>query len=261
MDKRRENAGCFSFMIGIWKAVGLCIVLGLVGPVLGDDQTAFVRATKQLEAGETQAAISAYETLLDQGTPAPEIHRNLAIAYERDGQLARAVAEAYRGWLSAPASKEAEESFLALASKGDISQKRIRALQNGVFATRWANFFALLASVLLWAGVICLVVWRHRPAVVAAGVVFLLLCGIFATTTAYCHWKQPSSQAAWVVGDSSALLLASHVNGAPEVGRLNVLEEVYIQAKREDWKHVKTINQRSGWVADQRIVPLFPWQS
>ena len=245
-----------------WRTISILILLGTLHSVLGEDsQATFAQATELLERGDTQAAIETYESLLENGRRAPEIYRNLAIAYDRDGQKARAVAESYRAWLSAPSSSAAEDSFLALASEAEISKKRLRDVQNSVYATRWAGPLAILASVLLWTAVICLVFWRRHTSLIATGVTVLVLGGIAAAASGYCHWKRPHRHAAWVVGESSAQLLASHVEGAPEIGSIRVYDEVYIQASRDDWKHVATGNARSGWVADQRIVPLFPWQS
>ena len=185
-----------------------------------DPKATFESATTKLEAGNTEEAIEDYLALASAGWHASELYHNLAIAHDHLNQPNRALAQAYRSLLLAPQTQSYLASFDTLADKVDLAPSRQKTLKWGVRATQWHRPLAIAASLLFWMAIVFLIRWRHQPTALTFGILSLSFAAIAAGGALLLHTKLPSPTAAWFVGDDSLPMLASHAEGAPEVGSI-----------------------------------------
>ena len=239
----------------------LFLLMGCLKPALADDPKAtFLDATAQLEAGDAQTAVNLYQKLSNNGSHAPELYHNLAVAHDLLDQQNQALANAYRSLILKPSEASYWTTFETIAEKTGVASLRRKNLIWGIRAIQWHKPLAIAACILFWSGVVLLLGGFKNSVAQTFAILCLAFMAIAGVGATILYYKVPSSRAAWLTEDEALPLLASHTEGAPEVGQLRPLEEIRIQTTRSEWANVFTSQERAGWVRKQAISRLFPWQ-
>lgn len=230
-----------------------------------DRNAQFDQANQHYEAEEYEKALKIYQDLSESAL-AKEVFYNLGNTQFRMGKLGAASLAYRRAVLLDPGMIEAKQNLTLLNRKLGSLQFEITGIEKYVSNLRTSTWkiIALLGVWALIIGVSALLILKPRQP--WNGVVLALtICGpiiaILASISVYFMQRGnlDPSQLAIVVGDE-VLALSGPFPDAQGVTAIPPGSEVRIRADREKWFFVYIPGESAGWVKNEDIAPLWPYE-
>ncbi len=240
--------------------LGACIISALIPvwkPALAqlNADAVFIQGNEAFEAGDYERAISLYASILEAGAEDASILNNLASAYYRTGNLARALLYYRRAERYAPRDPDLIYNLmLARSGRGDLMGD-----ETGFFEGLTAVFNRLLTIEeqlaftwiiwTVWCGVAAyrVVVKRHQHVVrlMLIGVSCLLLAAVLALGN---RWLMDSLRPEVVVQRSAVPAHSGPGLQYPRLFILSAAAEARIMHRQAEWVRLRLPDGRQGWV-------------
>jgi tetratricopeptide (TPR) repeat protein len=226
------------------------IWLALVGPAFAQSDAEFAKATQEYSAGDFQAAINSYETLVRSGDWSANLFYDLGNAYFRAGDLGRAILNYERALALERHHPEAEANLR-------IARDQARALEltagsvERVFRFANRDELVIAAAIAFWLATFSLVrllFARRRGA--GAIPMSILLLSIFAGAAFASYELENGAK-----GKALAIVVANDVearlataDNAHSVLALPPGSEIRILSTRGEWVYATLPNNLRGWL-------------
>lgn len=222
---------------------------------------AFQRGNTAYEQGDFATAITSYEQLVAEGVVDPDVFYNLGNAYYRANKLGAAIANYERALHISPRHEPALRNleYCVAQTQHQWGKPLPPAWQEGLLMwhdnwTPWAVYrLAVLCWVTFWA-VLAVRLWKSNKHLTRAAIVLALAAAAFATS-AYAKFHPP------------LIAVAMHDNTPVRFGpageettnfELMQGDRLVIDARREGWAQVRTIDGERGWVEEDALALVGP---
>jgi tetratricopeptide (TPR) repeat protein len=238
-----------------------CILLTVCGAANPAAQLASANAAYQ--KNDFAAAISQYETLLQQGYRSEALYYNLGNSYYRTGNLGKAVLNYERALLLDPNDEDTRHNLQLVQNK---LPDDLDALPE-FFLFRWwkdlsglfsVNTWAVLAMSLLWLGAAGLIIWLlgkkrfYKKTGFILGTSSLIISGLFFFFT--------NDRAQEITNSGRAVVLQPEITlrSAPDAASKVVLvihagNTVRLLDQIGDWHKVALRNGEQGWLPKESL--------
>ncbi len=249
------------------KHISLILLLLVSSVSLSLSQTSVDSANEAYRNGEFTKSIQLFEQVVAQGLhdnkESAEIYYNLANAYFRNGDNAKAILNYERALLIKPGDSDIKHNLrfarTRLEDKIDTSDKFflnnwINELRNIFNSNQWANagiilFIAFLISL---AGYFFVKkIWVRKTGFYVA-IVFLLLL-LVSNNFAFKQKNQSINRKSGIVMSASASVMTSPDNNSKELFRLHEGTKVKIKKSDAGWVEIEIDNGSVGWTSKENI--------
>jgi len=208
--------------------------------------------------GNYDAAIALYDSLLQQGWEAPELHYNLGNAWFRKQRLGPAILHYERGLLLAPGDADLRHNLAVARSHcqddfGTLSEFFLHRIWRSLLEALRADTWALIGLGLFWLGAAGLVLWLLGPSRIwrkrgfLAGSALLLLSVL--------PFSLAASRAALERHSGAGIILVESVplrSSPDEISQTVVLlhegTRVRLLSELGEWRKVRLSDGREGWL-------------
>ena len=232
------------------RSVCLTIIFLFVaaGALFADAASDFAKANREYAAGHFQAAGEGYAALVRAGQSNPALFYNLANAYYRRGDLARAILNYERVLALDPHQAEA-------AANLQLVRDQARALE---LTAKWperflgslsSDWYAWIAAAGFWIGIFALVMFCFRRSTVKAMamIVAFVVCG-GALYALYIVENGSRGQSLAIVTGKNVDARLATADNAGSVLALPAGSEIKILSTRGDWSYAALPNDLRGWI-------------
>ena len=232
------------------KFVWLTIIFFVAAPcgLFADAAGDFAKANQEYAAGHFQKAGEGYAALVRAGQSNPALFYNLANAYYRRGDLARAILNYERVLALDPHQAEA-------AANLQLVRDQARALE---LTAKWperildslsADWYAWIAAAGFWIGIFALVMFCFRRSTgrVLAMIIAFLLCG-GALYALYIVENGSRGESLAIVTRKNVDARLATADNAGSVLALPAGSEIKILSTRGDWSYAALPNDLRGWI-------------
>ena len=222
--------------------------LATAGALLADPASDFAAANREYAAGHFQAAGEGYAALVRAGECNPTLFYNLANAYYRRGDLARAILNYERVLALDPHHAEATANL-------QLVRDQARALE--LTAQRPERFFlsissasyAWMAVIGFWVGIFALTMFAFRRSTARALVMIVaFLSSAGALYALYTVENGNRGQSLAIVTGKNVDARLATADNANSVLALPPGSEVNILSTRGDWSYAALPNNLRGWI-------------
>lgn len=208
-------------------------------------------------------AIKLYSEILEQGYVSTELYYNIANAYFRTGQTARAILYYNRALAINPEDEDIRHNLQIAESltKDKIESvpefflyKWLRSLRNMLGCTAWTVISIIMLAAVLAMGIAFLLAERYT---VRKWTFFGMLAAamLFATATGFAAAQRDAminhSQA--IVMTSGAPVKSSPDNSATDLFILNEGTKVRVSREHNSWYEIVIADGRKGWIRSSSI--------
>ena len=232
------------------RSVALTVILFLAaaGALFGDAASDFAKANSEYAAGHFQAAGEGYAALVRAGQSNPALFYNLANAYYRRGDLARAILNYERVLALDPHQAEAAANLQLVRDKTRALELNAKWPER-ILGSLSSDWYAWIAAAGFWVGVFAFVMFCFRPSTgKAIATIFLfVLCG----AAVYALYTVENGNH----GESLAIVTAKNIDArlatadnANSVLALPAGSEIKILSTRGDWSYAALPNDLRGWI-------------
>lgn len=228
----------------------LAVILFLVsaGALFADAASDFAAANREYAAGHFQAAGERYAALVRAGHWNPTLFYNLANAYYRRGDLARAILNYERVLALDPHQAEATANLRFVRDQARALELTAKWRER-FLGSMSSNSHAWMVAIGFWVGVFALAAFAFRRstgkaiAIIAA----FLLCGAALYALYTVETGNRGASFAIVTGKNINARLATADN-AGSVLALPAGSEIKILSARGDWSYAALPNDLRGWI-------------
>lgn len=221
-------------------------------------------AKAAFDAGNFLAAAKALESRFNAGSPTAEGYANLALAYQKAGDVTQAALNYERALLLDPGLKSAHNALAELAQTRHIPLPP-HTWVDDITAVVHPDTLVGIGAVLFWAGVFGLVFAsqsaRKRPIGNAAAVVALIFGGAAVSAGCLADSRLASGQPAAVTAKDGVEVLTAPANNSPAVISLPPGSPVRAISPRGAWTYVDLAGGARGWVQTDGITSLVPGET
>ena len=208
--------------------------------------------------GNYDAAIALYDSLLQMGWEAPELHYNLGNAWFRKQRLGPAILHYERGLLLAPGDADLRHNLAIARSHcqddfGTLSEFFLHRIWNNLLRALRADTWAIIALSLFWLGAAGLVLWQvggsrsWRKRGFVLGCAFLLLSVLpFSLAAGRAALERHSG--AGIILLESVPLRSSPDEISEAVVLLHEGTRVRLLSELGQWQKVRLSDGREGWL-------------
>ena len=244
------------FLLVLWLSVASALFAQQSPPALSVNEL-FQQANALYSEGQFEAAIQAYEAVLDRGAHSAAIHFNLGSAHAQIENYGEAILHFKKARLLDPANGEILANLnhtYDLARLRQPDRSTLLVFSDLMHPDIWAT----LAILAFWSlmGFLCIppLLKRSRPPAWISASACAVLFAICVTALVP---KWSIDQTAVVISRNAALKIAP-TESSPLLIELPTAETVLI--KRSERGHFFVENERSqpGWIAADQIKPLIP---
>ncbi len=217
-------------------------------PAYADYASDFAKANQEYAAGHFQAAGEGYSALVHGGQSNPTLFYNLANAYYRRCDLARAILNYERALTLDPHHAEATANL-------QFVRDQTRALElaqppvERVLSSANPSFYTWLAVIAFWLGAFALAAsfFRRSNAKTIAVFVTLFLCG-GAVYALYVIENGTNGKSLAIVTAKNIEARLATADNANSILALPPGSEVKILSNRGDWSYAALPNNLRGWI-------------
>lgn len=240
----------------------LCILFIIIGlfplGLAANAEELLQNANEAYRSSNFAQAITAYETILDQGLESKVVYYNLGNAYFRQNQLGKAILNYERALIKAP--KDADIKHNLLVARQQLKDE-IEALPEFFLAQWWhssrmglsASAWGILALLLLWIGVSGLIVWilmpsrQYKKIGFILGIVLLILF-VLPLSLAISRTNFEHNTEAAIIIEPEVILRAGPDEESTTVLELHEGTKVFLLDQIDDWYRVLLANREEGWL-------------
>jgi tetratricopeptide (TPR) repeat protein len=232
------------------KSVCLAVILFLVsaGALFADAASDFAAANREYAAGHFQAAGERYAALVRAGQWNPTLFYNLANAYYRRGNLARAILNYERVLALDPHHAEATANLRLARDKARALELTATWPERFLDSVR-SNSYAWMAAIGFWVVIFSLAAFGFRRSTGKA--VAMIAALLFCAGALYALYAVENGNRgallAIVTGKNIDARLATADN-AGSVLALPAGSEIKILSTRGDWSYAALPNNLRGWI-------------
>jgi len=239
---------------------------GLISPALADPSEEFAAANKLFEKGDFDKAYSRYKQLLDDGQFNADLLYNLGNASFRLERPGEAALWYERALTLDPTHKESRQNLRFMKRTGGILQFEKENNLDQLLATVRSDTFLRGATLLGWLGLLGMVAaivlrigsgLRTALWIISPLLILLALSNFFCLYLKSQHRERIEDRAIVTAAGASAMTAPAHVASAiielPPGSHLTKLSE------RGDWNYIELPGDLRGWVHDDAIDPLWPY--
>ncbi len=222
---------------------------------------AFQRGNTAYEQGDYGTAITAYEQLVAEGVVNADVFYNLGNAYYRANNLGAAIANYERALQVAPRHDAALKNldFCVAQTQHQWGKPLPPPWQEGLlmwhdnWTPRAVYRLAMLCWFAFWA-VLAVRLWKPNKHLTRAAILLALAAAAFATS-AYAKFHPPLI----AVGTRDNMPVRFGLGGEDATSfELMQGDRVVIDARREGWAQVRTIDGERGWVEESALALVGP---
>ena len=234
-----------------------------IQPTSNEPEALWAAANAAYNAGEWDKALENYMIIADKELESAPLYYNMANAYFKNGEVARAILYYNRALRLAPSDEDIRHNLeYAEQSTRDIIEeipeffltKWLRAVRNTMSGNAWTVLSLVVLIVALAAMLMYLLAQPLRARKV--GFYTMAICGVmFAATTAF----GISSRNEMVKGKGAVIMSSSvSIKSSPDraATELFVLHEgttVSVGEQIEGWVEIRIADGRKGWIETSRI--------
>lgn len=232
------------------KFLRLFVILffSVAASAFADNASDFAQANQEYAAGHFQEAGEGYAALVRAGQSNPTLFYNLANAYYRRGDLARAILNYERVLALDPHHAEATANL-------QFVRDQTRALElaqtpvERVLSSASLTFYVWLAVIAFWFGAFAItaLLFRRSTAKTIAAVGAFLLCG-GAIYAVYMLENGSNGQSLAIVTGKNIEARLATADNANSILALPPGSEVKILSTRGDWSYAALPNNLRGWI-------------
>ena len=257
-NNRTHNTARFSIIMAL---LFNCCIFNIG---LGQDNTMLLQQAADAYSNKNfQAAIDAYEKILENGSEAFEVYYNLGNAYYKSDQIAPAILNYERAKLLRPADEDLSHN-LAMAEARTVDRIEgipvpelitgYKSFVNTVSADLW-GFYSIICFILVLgavAGFLFLTQRWIKQLLLGLGVLCLVLSLLF--------WFLGAQQQSWLNNQKEAIIFQASVTASStpnENGEdlfvLHAGTKVKVVKRFRDWVQVQIANGNTGWMQANAI--------
>lgn len=254
------NNSVFLYAARAAAMIALCLVTGSSAVAEDVPQDRFLRAAEAYDAERYGEAIAHYEQLLSAGLRAPELYFNLANAYYRAGDRARAILHYKNAEHLAPRDADIQHNLLFAIQQADA------AYAPPALPARWLRKLSLpewiaLAVIAWWltALYVCRALWPSAGrgwGFTASVAVVLLMISLAGTH----HWLRFRLNPEVVIIEPRQEALFAPFDRAIAHFTLPPGSIARIDSSAEDWYKVR-VGDNDGWIRQAVAAPVTPWKT
>ncbi len=232
------------------------LVLGMVDACAQEPafRDAFTRGNDAYSSGKYTEALDAYREALKQLQSAG-VHQNIASAYQKAGDVGRAVLHYERALALEPANADARANLVAVRKAAGLPEEKIGVLERLAYMMP-ADGWAWCAAVAFW-GVLAPVVlaraWKLRGAWPTCLAAFCALA-LAVCVLGLLGWHMAGARGI-ILKDTA--LKVSPTENSPAVAPLAAGESASIQEHHEAYFLVRLPNGREGWLEARVFEPVW----
>ena len=232
-------------------------------PTSNEPEALWSAANAAYNAGEWDKALTNYKIIAEKELESAPLYYNMANAYFKKGEVARAILFYNRALRLAPSDEDIRHNLeYAEQSTRDIIEEIpeffltswLRTVRNTMSGNAWTVLSLVMLVVALVAMLMYLLAQPLRAR--KAGFYAMAICGVlFVVTTAFAI----SSRNEMVKGKGAVIMSSSvSIKSSPDraATELFVLHEgttVVVGEKIEGWVEIRIADGRKGWIEESRI--------
>ena len=210
-------------------------------------------ANAAYNAGEWDKALTNYKIIADKGLESAPLYYNMANAYFKKSELARAILYYHRALRLAPADEDIRHNLeYAEQSTRDVIEEIpeffLTSWMRSVRNTMSGNAWTILSLVVL--------VLAQRLSLRKVGFYIMVACGVLfvaSTSFAISSRNEAVKQSEAVVMSSSVSIKSSPDRAATELFVLHEGTTVVVGEQIDGWVEVRIADGRKGWIEEERI--------
>lgn len=223
----------------------------------------FREANERYQQGEYEKAITAYQSIEQQGLESAELYYNLGNAYFKQGDLPHAILYYERAKRLAPGDEDILHN-LQLANLNIVD--KIEVLPKVFFIEWWQAFvrlltaesWAILAVISIWlAAFMGVLFWAGtsraaKRAGFSLGTLFTLLT-LLLLLTAYQNYHLTYGMDYGIVFAENVYVKSEPSNTSTDLFLLHEGTKVHIRKKVGNWLEVKLADGQVGWMEEKKL--------
>lgn len=220
-------------------------------------------ANAAYNAGEWDKALTNYKIIADKGLESAPLYYNMANAYFKKSELARAILYYHRALRLAPADEDIRHNLeYAEQSTRDVIEEIpeffltswMRSVRNTMSGNAWTILSLVVLAMTLAAALVYLL--AQRLSLRKVGFYLMVACGLlFAVSTSFAisSRNEAVKQSEAVVMSSSVSIKSSPDRAATELFVLHEGTTVVVGEQIDGWVEVRIADGRKGWIEEERI--------
>jgi tetratricopeptide (TPR) repeat protein len=230
----------------VWLTVILFFIA--TGGLFADAASDFAKANREYAAGHFQAAGEGYAALVRAGQWNPTLFYNLANAYYRRGDLARAILNYERVLALEPHHAEATANLQLVRDQAHALELTAK-WPDHFLASIGSDSYAWMTTIGFWIGTFALAALAFRRSTSKA--VVMIAAFLFCGGSLYALYTIENGNR----GDSFAIVTGKNIDArlatadnANSVLALPAGSEIKILSTRGDWSYAALPNNLRGWI-------------
>ena len=208
-------------------------------------------------------ALTNYKIIADKGLESAPLYYNMANAYFKKSELARAILYYHRALRLAPADEDIRHNLeYAEQSTRDVIEEIpeffltswMRSVRNTMSGNAWTILSLVVLVMTLAAALVYLL--AQRLSLRKAGFYIMVACGVLfvaSTSFAISSRNEAVKQSEAVVMSSSVSIKSSPDRAATELFVLHEGTTVVVGEQIDGWVEVRIADGRKGWIEEERI--------
>ena len=242
----------------------LTIIVMLIA-FLGNAQNEalFNRATETYNNGDYQKAIDFYSEILDNGEHSAELYFNLGNAYYKLNQIAPSIYNYERALLLSPNDKEIKNNLIyarnmTLDTIEVMPETGLSKIYNAITGIMTFDQWSYTAVLFMFLFVLLYIAFYYfkyatKKRIAFIGSIVSLFISVMAVVFAFVQYNDFTADQPAIVFDSEVQIMAEPNKRSEPIFILHEGTKVNVLDELNEWKKIKIVDGKSGWVTSESI--------
>ena len=227
------------------------------------NEALFNRATDSYNNGDYQKAIDHYSEILDNGEHSAELYFNLGNAYYKLNQVAPSIYNYEKALLLSPNDKEIKNNLsyarnMTLDAIDIMPETGLSKFYNTITGIMTFDQWSYTAVIFMFVFVLLYIAFYYfkyatQKRIAFIGSIVSLFISVMAVVFAFVHYNDFKADQPAIVFDSEVQIKAEPNKRSEAIFVLHEGTKVNVLDELNEWKKIKIVDGKTGWVTSESI--------